>query len=291
MPGIRQKIRALSTANRPFSITVRVESVRQLTPGFRRVTVSSDEFGEYADPAPADAFKLLIPPDGHGRVDFPQRGEDGLPFWPEGAVQPVLRAFTVRAYDAAARRLEFDVAEHATGVAMDWVAATAPGSLIGLAGMRREFAVGDGAEAFLFVADASALPAVAAITESLDTTAPVEAYLTVTHEQDRALLPARDNLTVHWVTDLTTALDQHPTPPRRTQVWLGAEASVVRTLRRRILDDWHIDRDDLHAAAYWKAGQDSTQLDSINLVRYQKAAEEGHNMVDPDLRERIELTL
>ncbi|MFI7000134.1 siderophore-interacting protein [Nocardia sp. NPDC050175] len=290
MTGIREQLRTMAAANQPFSIEVQVEAVQRISSSFRRVTVSGPGLAQYANPSPADAFKLLLPPDGHGRVDFPQRGDNGLPLWAEDARRPALRAFTVRSFDTITHRLDFDVADHDGGIAMDWLAATTPGATIGLAGMRREFAVGTGIEAFLFLADATGLPAVAAIIETLDSTTPIDVYLTVPHESDHALLPKRDGVTAHWVPDLISAVEHLPAPTRRTQVWLAAEAAVVRTIRRRVLDEWQLHRADLHAAAYWKAGHDSTQLDSINLVRYQQAVSEGYDVVDPDVRERIELT-
>lgn len=95
MTSIRREIRRITNEGpRPFGCPVTVVAVRELTPGFSRVTVEGAGLSDYREPRPADAFKLLLPPDGAGAVDFPERGADGLPYWPAGTQRPALRAFT-----------------------------------------------------------------------------------------------------------------------------------------------------------------------------------------------------
>ncbi|HVW41216.1 MAG TPA: hypothetical protein VHC18_07695 [Amycolatopsis sp.] len=63
----------------------------------------------------------------------------------------------------------------------------------------------------------------------------------------------------------------------------------MRDLRRWALDELGVAREDLHAAAYWKAGLDSTAVDAVHLDRYGKEVERGADVSDPDTRERVEL--
>jgi NADPH-dependent ferric siderophore reductase len=273
----------MARTNVAFTVPVTVESVRRLSPGFSRIAVTGDGLGQYTRQEPADAFKLMFPPDGSRRIDYPRRGPDNIPYWPEGTTQPLLRAFTVRAFDRARSRLEFDVALHASGMFVDWLRAGPVGCEVALSGMRREFAPGLDVGCYVFAGDASALPAIAAIVETLD--APVVCYLQVPDEADRALLPRQD---VRWVDDLAAGLPDQP-PPGRVQVWLAAEAAAVRAVRRHVIDRWGVDRDDLHASAYWRAGHDATRFDAVNLVRYQEAAGQGLDITDPDVREELEL--
>lgn len=86
MTPIRRAIRDLTQNASPFSCRVWVESVEQVSTSFVRVTVSGDGLDEYRDVMPADGFKLMLPPHGAGAVDFPERGSDGVPCWPEGHV-------------------------------------------------------------------------------------------------------------------------------------------------------------------------------------------------------------
>ena len=52
-------------------------------------------------------------------------------------------------------------------------------------------------------------------------------------------------------------------------------------------DGFRVPRDDLHAAAYWKAGTDATAVDSDTLTRYQRAAATGADVTDPDTADLI----
>jgi NADPH-dependent ferric siderophore reductase len=294
MPGIRHRLHELARRNRPFTVPVRVDAVERISAGFVRVTVSGEELSRYDDPDerhPADAFKVFFPPDGARQIDYPQRGPDGLPYWPDGTTQPVLRAFTVRSYDPERRALQFDIADHSTGHAMSWLRSGPAGTAVALSGMRRDFATGTDVSHYVFVGDSSALPAIAACVEALPTGVRVDVHLPELDASDRALLPRHDGLTAHWErNDLVAAVTRQPAPGERAQVWVAGEASVVREIRRHVLEQWAVSRDDLHASAYWKARHDNTQFDAGNLVRYQEAVAKGLDIVDPDVREDIELS-
>lgn len=294
MTSIRQEIRRITQQGRgPFSCMVTVDEVRPVSNGFRRVAVRGDGLADYREVHPADAFKLMLPPRGHDRVDFPERDERGMPYWPEGTQQPLLRAYTVRSFDEQAKRIEFDVAEHSEGPGMDWLDRARPGEVIGLSGMRHEFHAAEGVDHHLIAGDASALPAVAAIVESLPEGTPATVCLTSADESDQALLPEREEVNAHWAIGgpkeaLIGLVRSAPVPPGRTQAWLAAEASVVRELRRYVLDELGVQRKDMQARAYWKAGMDSTSVDADNLKRYQHAAETGADITDPDVVDRME---
>jgi hypothetical protein len=63
----------------------------------------------------------------------------------------------------------------------------------------------------------------------------------------------------------------------------------VRELRRFAVRDLAVDHHDLHAAAYWKAGIDSTDMDTLYLERYGREIASGADVSDPDVREKVEL--
>lgn len=291
MPGIRHRLRERARQNRPFTVAVRVDAIERISAGFVRVTVSGEELSAYDERHPADAFKVFFPPEGTRRIDYPRRGPDGLPYWPDGTTQPVLRAFTVRSYDAGRRELRFDIADHATGHAMSWLRSEPAGTVVALSGMRRDFALGTGASRYVFAGDGSALPAIAACVEALPPDVRIDVHLPELDVSDRALLPRHDGLTAHWEPDgLLTGIARQPAPEQGTQVWVAGEAGVVREIRRHVLEQWRVSRDDLHATAYWKARHDNTQFDAGNLVRYQEAVAKGLDIIDPDVREEIELS-
>ncbi|OHV28576.1 MULTISPECIES: siderophore-interacting protein [Pseudofrankia] len=299
MAGIRQEIRRITRdGSSRVACVVRVESVVALSPGFARVTVSGDGLDGYREVLPADAFKAMLPPDGLSSVGEPEWDVNGFPRWPSMSSPPVPRAFTVRRFDPAARRIEFDAMLHAGGVVRRWLDRARPGATFGLIGMRRDFYPGDGVTRHLIAADSSALPAVAAIVESLGPHVEATVYLAVDDEADAALVPARDDVRVEIVpggspagtgSPLERAVRAGERPGGRVQAWLAAEAGVVRALRRWALADLAVSIDDLHATAYWKAGLDSDARDEADLVRYESELATGADPTDPGVRERVEL--
>jgi len=99
MTPLRQRIRELAAKNVAFTVPVAMRSITRISATFVRVAVTGEELEQYVDPRLADAFNLMLPPRGSNRFDLPFRGEDRLPYWPEGAIRPVLRAATVRAFE------------------------------------------------------------------------------------------------------------------------------------------------------------------------------------------------
>nr|WP_246461836.1 siderophore-interacting protein [Nocardia transvalensis] len=249
-----------------------VAEIEQLTPGFTRVVLSGSALADYTDPRPADAFKLILPGD---------------------APEPVLRAFTVRRFDSAAQRLTMDVARHEQG-SIDWLLALRPGDTVSLSGMRPEWAVGEGVRDHVLIGDDTAVPAIAAIIESLDASDTVSVYLALSDPADIALVPSHPNLTVRRLGAVTEAAEHTPPPvaaARRAQAWIAAEAGQVRRVRAHVTDRWGIARADLLARAYWKLGTTSTDNDSATLARYQEALAGGDDVYDPELAEDIDLAV
>ena len=299
MTAIRQGIRELTrTGGAPVTVPVQVVSRTRITSGFDRVVVEGPALDQSAGPRPADAFKLMIPAQGHAHVEPPVPGPDGMPQWPEGTAVPVLRAFTVRYFDAEARRLTVDVAVHDHGAAAQWLGRVNPGEQVVLTGMRREFWVGDGVVHHLLVADASALPAAAAILESLGDEVAVTAIVQAAAEDDHALLPDRPGAAIHRIVGpagagpdcaLVEAVSRTAPHPGRTQAWIAAEADAVRAVRRLVRTELGVAADDLHASAYWKSGMSSDTRDATLLTVYRAAMADGVDLTDPAAVADLEL--
>ncbi|MFC7754351.1 siderophore-interacting protein [Tsukamurella soli] len=237
------------------------------TPSYARITLQTDDLGDYIA-QPADAFKLTLP---------------------EGP--PMLRALTVRAFDPDTGRVTVDVQRH-DGALTDWLGAARPGDRVELAGMRAEWALPEGIADVALVADGSALPAAAAIIEGLPRSVRVTAYVAPPTAADVALVPEHPGLTlrtVSGVAEVTAHAPRAAVTGRRLQVWIAAEAGEVRLLRRHVLAHWGVDRGDLLARAYWRAGATNTDIDTENIVRYRDAVAGGADRFDPALTEEIDL--
>lgn len=292
MESIKAGVWQRTRGRRLLSLELSVAGIGSLTPGFTRVVLEGTALDEYRDPHPADAFKLMLPPARISAVPTPARSGSGLPQRSDDTVEPVLRAFTVRGFDPAARRLTMDVARHDHGVGIDWLAAARPGDPVSLSGMRPEWAVGAGIRDHVLIGDGTALPAISAILDGLDPDHAVSAYVATPDPADIELVAPHPKLTLHHLADITRVVDHAPASiagGRRTQVWVAAEAAAVRDIRAHAVGVWGVDRCDLLARAYWKRGVTSTENDSVNLMAYRHAATAGADIRDPELAESIDL--
>ncbi|MFF0344223.1 siderophore-interacting protein [Kribbella sp. NPDC004875] len=269
-----------------------MQTIEALTPGFSRVTVQGDGLAAYRTIRPADAFTLVIPPDGTGSVRMPRISPAGAPVWPQDRPTPLTRGFTVRTFDPDTRRLAFDVALHGDGTAITWLANTRPGDTAVLAGMRREFHAGD-VDHHLLIGDSTSLPAIASIVESLDV--PATVFLQAETPADRSLVKGD----VRWIHSpplagpgsvLEQAVRGFRRPAGRLQAWCAAEAGVVRSIRPYLVDELGVGRDDLHTVAYWIAGETAEGGDAVRMRAYNKAAEEGLDVTDPAVLQSLEFS-
>ncbi|MGO3326284.1 siderophore-interacting protein [Gordonia sp. (in: high G+C Gram-positive bacteria)] len=293
MDSIKSAIRELSGARSLLTLTATVAEVVDVSPGFIRLVLTGEDFAEYADPRPADAFKAMLPdptqPAGVA-VEAPTRGGDGLPRW-EG-LPPVLRALSVRSFDPETHAMIVDVARHERGVLADWLSRIGPGDSVTFSGMRTEWHLPDDVERAVLFADPAGLPALAAILESLPAEFPAVAVVSVEDGADIALLPPRDAVHVHVVDDLREVSADtlpHLGADGRLMGWIAAETSAVRHLRLVLRNDLGVAPTDMLARAYWTRDIDGSQADAADLAKYQEAIAAGADISDPALAERISL--
>lgn len=290
--SIKAGIRQRSRDNRLLSMRLTIAEVGELSPGFVRVVLTGTALAEYVDPWPADAFKLVLPPETGASVDAPVRAGSGIPERSGGGGQPIRRAFTVRRFDSATHRLVMDMARHDEGAGMEWLAAARPGDTVSLSGMRPEWAVTDGVRDHVLIGDHTAVPAIAAIIESLGPEDSVSAYVAVSTPGDLELIPPHPNLALHrleGIDDIVAHTPEPVTAGRRAQVWVAAEAGHVRLARTHITGNWGTKGADLLARAYWRLGTTGTDSDSTSLTEYKKAVARGADLYDPELAEAIDL--
>lgn len=176
---------------------------------------------------------------------------------------PVPRSYTVRGY--ADGELTLDVvghgdAGHGTGLAGPWAAAARPGDRVHLLGPGGDWAPDPTADWHLFVADGSALPAVAVGLERLPAGAAAVVVLATRPAEEQPLTTAA-GLTVLRVDPdaggdaVTAALAGADLPPGVPEAFVHGEASMVRTVRRWVRAELGVERDGLSASGYWRRGR------------------------------------
>ncbi len=225
---------------RPPRRDVAVESRQQLTPQLVRI-VATGELARWPTGAPGGHFKVFIPQ------------ADG---------EAAMRTYTVRAYDPAAGRLTVDFALHADGPATAFARSARPGDRFQISGISRPgYEPSEGSRWTVLIADQSALPAVAAIAESLPAGYRALALVEVPAAAEQLELSSAAELELRWLTEegapcaqLVAAARALELPQGAGEVWVGAEADAMRAIRRDLLHDRGLHPRSIRTRAYWRNG-------------------------------------
>jgi len=215
---------------------LQVVRVASLSPHIRSITLAGETLADFVSASFDDHVKLILPSDGD---------------------QPVMRDYTPRHHDAAARELTIEFDLHSTGPAARWAAQAAPGQPVTVAGPRGSFIIPTDYAWHLLVGDETALPAIARRLEELPAGAQVIAIIQAADPTDRRALHSAAKLQLQWVADsaaLIESLRALGLPPGEGYAWCAGEASAMATLRRILVDEKGHDRHAIRAAAYWKRG-------------------------------------
>ncbi|WP_108717719.1 siderophore-interacting protein [Miniimonas sp. S16] len=185
---------------------LRVESVTDLTPSFRRVTLTGTEAHLFADPGWDQRIKVVLP---HPTLDFGAlpRGNDWYQQWRErdAAERHEFRTYTTRAVrparDGAEASIDIDMVVHqpVLGPASAWIAQARAGDEVVVLGPNAEWTEGESGgvdflppaqtSCHLLVGDETAAPAIAVMLEHLPATARGIAVLELPSLADAAYLP------------------------------------------------------------------------------------------------------
>jgi NADPH-dependent ferric siderophore reductase len=242
-----------------------VVSRGQVTPHLVRVTL---DVGDMASTGIPDEYvRLMIPAPGAELV-LPEIDEQWNVTWPDGAVEPSSRVYTIsdhRWVDGVAH-VDIDIAVHDRGVGSQWARRVEAGEQIGFIEPHGLYRPSDAVPWQLLVCDITGLPALARILRGLDAGQRVEAVVVLTDERDRIELPSPAEVDVQWRivqrdTDTCEALAEAVTDralpvdgPR--YVWLAGEARASRAVRRRLRRELGWSQSDFYTCGYWQIDQE-----------------------------------
>lgn len=176
---------------------------------------------------------------------------------------PVTRTYTVRRVDADAQALEIDFVIHGDeGLAGPWAASVAPGAPLSLLGPGGGYLPNTEADWYLFVADLSAVPAVAASLEALGEGAVGVVLIEVESEDDIVELGAPEGVEVRWIVDaahdpglLAQSVRELPWREGNVDVFAHGERESMKALRRVLYDERALDRSQVSLSGYWARGR------------------------------------
>lgn len=221
-----------------------VQTVRDLTPGLRRIILGGDLEG-FISAGFDDHVKLFF------------AGPDGD--------EQVMRDFTPRHFDAVARTLTIDFALHEAGPASDWASDAHPGAGLDIGGPRGSVLIPPVFDWYLLVGDETALPAIARRLEELPAGTRALAIVAVEGPAFELPLDSTANVTLVWVhrpatdaadpTSLIAALADLVFPDGDGFHWVAAEAGVTRAVRHWLESVRGANPHWMQAKGYWQKGQ------------------------------------
>lgn len=248
----------------PSPTVAQVQRVEQLSPHMTRIVLGGPGLANFTAGECTDHYvKLLFPVEG---VDYPEpfdiqqiRAELPREHWPR------MRTYTVRRWDEQLRELTIDVVLHGDeGLAGPWAMRARPGQDVRFVGPGGGYAPSPDSDWHLFVGDESAIPAIAASLERLSPGARAHVFVEVSGPDEEQKLETTGDAAITWLhrgaarvgDALVRAVSELEFPPGTVQAFVHGEAGFVKEIRRLLLKERGVPRDQLSISGYWRLGHD-----------------------------------
>ncbi|MFJ2415209.1 siderophore-interacting protein [Streptomyces brevispora] len=269
---------------------VRVAGVERISPRMLRITFSGDALASLMEDRPDQQMKLCFPrrgqdvprlPEPHAEDAYGMRWYEAYLAIPEPE-RPLMRSFTVRSYDPGPGLMAVDFVLHdGGGPATRWACAAGPGDVVGMVGPSSAYARPlPGTEGLLLAGDASALPAIGTILESLPAGARATVCVEVADAAEEQRFDSAAEVTVRWVhrdrgESLLDAVRSAALPEGSAAAWLAGEAGTVRALRRHLVEERGLPRSAVEFSGYWRRAltQDDAPTEEDLAWARERAAE------------------
>jgi len=213
-----------------------------ITPAMLRITLKGDDASDFVSLGADDHIKIFIPTSG-------------------GA--PERRDYTPRRYDTSSRTVVIDFAIHEAGPATQWALNAKIGDVLSIGGPKGSAVVSPDIINWLLVGDETALPAIGRRIEEALPGQRISAVIAITGPEEKQDFTSKAEVNIHWVyrplSDaakadlLLQALEQIEIAPH-TFVWVAAEASVTRDVRRYLVEQRGYALPWTKASGYWVKG-------------------------------------
>jgi len=259
--------RSVELIKHPMRVrTLEVRGVRKTGPIYQLITLGGDDLADFETLSPTDHVGL-VPPTENGLV-LPDVVDDRLR-WPEGE-RPPMREYTVRRFDPEKRELAVRVLLHGNGPVSRWAANAQVGGMVGVTGPRASKVMPDGFANYLFVGDLTAVPAVARWLSRLPEGAMAQVLMAGRSEEDVVEFQCPQPIWVLWLTDLAVPEADFLVPALKelelyspdTFAWAAGEAVAMKKVRRILLEDHGLPKENVKVTGYWRRQRPDFDYDS-----------------------------
>lgn len=256
----------MSSTNGVLRAILTVKEKLFVTPHYIRVVLTGAEVHHFAATTVGANNKLFLPSVPGGEIAFP-KFEEGAWVLPHPDQKPIVRTYTHRGIDLERQEMWIDFVAHGDdGPASAWAARAQPGDKLGIAMKAHPIMLYPQADWYLLAGDATAIPVLSAILESLPAEARGLAYIEVQGPEDEQRITTRSKVQITWLhhahpgehSPLANAIREVELPDGLETsrfAYVAAEFSSVQDIRQYLRKEQFWDREELHAFSYWKYGK------------------------------------
>ncbi len=238
----------------------------KIAPHLKRISLKHELLKEIGPLATGIHFKVFIPSTKCGQAILPDMSS-GRPVWPDEETKPYIRTYTVRNLDRLTGILEVEFVLHGHhSPASGWAENVLIGNSLGI-GIKTSGRIRESYDWYLFAGDETAIPAITAMLEDLPAETTGMAFLEVESESDTFYINTKSAIDIHWLFRNGVPPEQSylllnvikklvlPDPALKSRyAWIAGEDNMVRTIRKQAVEHLRLNREELHATVYWKAG-------------------------------------
>ncbi|SIQ01300.1 NADPH-dependent ferric siderophore reductase, contains FAD-binding and SIP domains [Mucilaginibacter lappiensis] len=240
--------------------------IQETAPHLRRISLKHELLKQIGPLAPGGHFKVFIPSTKDGQAFLPDMSS-GRAVWPNEKIKPHIRTYTVRSLDRITGILDVEFVLHGDiGPGSAWAGNASIGDSLGI-GIKLSGKIREPSDWYLFAGDETALPAISAMLENLPAETTGLALLEVERETDTFYINTKGAIDICW-------LFRNGVPPEQSDLilysvknlvlpesalksryaWIAGEENMVRIMRKYAIEQLGLNREELHATVYWKAG-------------------------------------
>lgn len=240
---------------------------QRIAPHLQRITLGGESLRGFPVQSHGSHIKIFLPRAHQQHPQLPQLTAQGIQ-WPPAEERPITRTYSVRAYRADTNELDIEFVMHGegedSGPAAHWAAHAQVGDYLGVAGPGGPDPLLAPADWHLLAGDMTALPAIAALLETLPANAQGCVFIETDLATNKFELIHPDNISVHWITrdpqrELLVEAIKQVAPPigvSSISAFIAGENVAVVSSRDYLRATYGLTKKNLYAIPYWRRGQD-----------------------------------
>lgn len=256
----------MSSPNGVLNAILTLKEKLFITPHYIRIVLTGPEVEQFAVTTVGANNKIFLPPTPNSEILFP-KFENGGWVLPRPDQKPIVRTYTHRGIHLERQEMWIDFVNHGdSGPASAWANRAQPGDKLGIAMKGHPIQLYPEADWYLLAGDATAIPVLSAILESLPAEAKGQAFIEVQGSQDEQKIETKSQVQITWLhhahpgenSPLAHAIRQVDLPDGLEAsrfAYVATEFSSIQAIRQYLRKEQFWDREELYAFSYWKHGK------------------------------------